>query len=197
MNTSNSEQEPILVEDPEVSKAYYGELKGKPNYYKIVSDKSFSLYVNVLVPNIPVESQRRFSVEVKDSSAKVIIFLDGTNSTWTAFYEPFGNDNYLQGPESRLNVSAGIYQIKVFNSGNLGKYSLAVGEIEAFPPTEILRSLYSVPLLQVEFFNKPVYEAFNNVAGLPILVILLTIIVVAYSVYRFSKKRMKRIEKSR
>jgi hypothetical protein len=195
MNIKNSEQSPILIEDPEISKAYYGELKGNPDYYKIVSDKPFSLYVNILVPDIAVENLTRLSVEVKGASNNVIIFLNGTNSTWKEFYEPFGNDNYLKGPEARVNVSAGSYQIKVFNSENVGKYSLAIGEIEEFPAIEIIKSLYSVPLLQVQFFNKPVYEAFNNIAGLPILVILIVVIVLMYLLYKLSKRKRKKEEK--
>lgn len=40
------------IENPEISQAFYGELKGQPDYYKIDSDKDFNLYVNLVVPDI-------------------------------------------------------------------------------------------------------------------------------------------------
>jgi hypothetical protein len=40
------------VLDPEISKAYYSELRGSPQTYLIDSDIPFSLYVNILVPDI-------------------------------------------------------------------------------------------------------------------------------------------------
>ena len=44
------EIEKINVSKPEVSKAYYGKLFGKPNSFVIKASSTFSLYVNVLVP---------------------------------------------------------------------------------------------------------------------------------------------------
>ena len=41
-------EEPIQVEKPEISKAYYGELLGIPEYYEIDSDKDFLLYLSPL-----------------------------------------------------------------------------------------------------------------------------------------------------
>jgi hypothetical protein len=184
----NSEGNPIVIEDPEISKAYYGELKGSSDYYKIVSDKPFSLYLNILVPDIPVENERRFSVEVKDIAGKQILFIDGTDSTWEKFYEPFGGDNYLQGPETRLNVSQGTYHIRVFNSNNVGKYSLAVGEIESFPPIEVLKTIFILPLLKQEFFNQSLLVSFLNIAGLSILIIFAVITVSVILVLRRLRK---------
>jgi hypothetical protein len=42
----------ITVTDPEVSKAYYTELKGAPHIYTLFSDVPFVLYINILVPDI-------------------------------------------------------------------------------------------------------------------------------------------------
>lgn len=40
----------IEVLDPEISKAYYGELTGEPHTFIINSDKEFSIYLNLLIP---------------------------------------------------------------------------------------------------------------------------------------------------
>ena len=47
-----TDSEDIIVKEPEISKAYYGNLEGNPHIYVINSDKNFNLYVNILVPNI-------------------------------------------------------------------------------------------------------------------------------------------------
>lgn len=192
IGVNNSERNPINIEDPEISKAYYGKLKGQPDYYRIVSDKPFSLYVNILAPNIPIYNETRFSVEVKDITGKQIILLNGTNSTWQEFFEPFGQDFYLQGPEARMNVSQGLYYIKVFNSNNTGRYSLAVGEEESFPPIEILKSVVTVPILKTNFFNKPFYTIFINIAGVFWIAIIAVVVVIFFIVKRMRKSRSKR-----
>jgi hypothetical protein len=43
---------PIEIEKPEVSKAYYSELTGEPEYYQINSNTDFLLYLNILAPDI-------------------------------------------------------------------------------------------------------------------------------------------------
>lgn len=40
-----------IVLDPEISKAYYTELRGIPQTYTITSDTPFALYVNLLAPD--------------------------------------------------------------------------------------------------------------------------------------------------
>lgn len=46
-------ENPIIVENPEISQAFYGELEGNPDYFQIKSDQPFQLYVNLLVPTTP------------------------------------------------------------------------------------------------------------------------------------------------
>jgi tryptophan-rich sensory protein len=134
---------------------------------------------------------------VTDSNKKQIMFLDGSKHEWKEFYEEFGGDSYLEGPEARLNVSAGSYLIKVYNSDNKGKYSLAVGEIESFPIDETLKTLILLPTLKEKFFNKPFYTGFFNLIGLFVFgpIIALTILaVVFYKLYKkFGKKFIKLI----
>jgi hypothetical protein len=161
-----SVENPIIVDNPEISQAFYGQLNGKPVYYQIKSDKPFKLYVNLLVPTSPGQGGEFISVEVTDSSGKVVMFLNGTNSTWTPYFEEFGGDYYLKGPEDTLQVPAGTYNIKVFNSQNQGKYSIAIGKIEAFPANEALTSLFTLPLLKQQFFAKPISTMFFEFVGI-------------------------------
>ncbi len=188
IKVNTSEENPIIIEDPEISKAYYGEVMGSPDYYKIISDKPFNLYLNILVPDIPIENKRKFSVEVTDPAKKQILFLDGTNYTWEEYFEEFGGDSYLRGPEARKNLNEGTYFIKVFNSNNTGKYSLAVGEIESFPPSEFLNTVFLLPQIKQQFFNKPIYTAFLNIIGLFIVILAITVIIIGLVILKLTKK---------
>ena len=49
---SPSLENPHEVIYPEISKAYYGKLKGKSHYYKITSDKDFLFYAGILSPKM-------------------------------------------------------------------------------------------------------------------------------------------------
>jgi len=103
------------VENPEVSQAFYGELKGEPASYQIASEDPFKLYVGILVPDLE-NSGKDVSVEITrehthpEEAAKqepeeeeMHVVLDGTEHEWTHWYEPFGGDWYWEGPELRSN----------------------------------------------------------------------------------------------
>ena len=45
-------EEMTQIENPEVSQAFYAELKGKSDYYQIESEEPFKLYVGILVPDL-------------------------------------------------------------------------------------------------------------------------------------------------
>ena len=51
------EMEKINITKPEISKAYYGNLSGKPHIYTINASSPIDLYVNILVPFI--EGQKK------------------------------------------------------------------------------------------------------------------------------------------
>ena len=179
------------IENPEVSQAFYATLSGKPQAYFINSQKPFKLYAGVLVPDVP-GATKDFSAEViqigklidgsgKEASIdtattlggkKTTLFnLDGTQTEWKRFYEEFGNDWYWQGPETApMNsvtapLPAGLYEIKVSNPGNQGKYVLVVGTQEKFPPREIWNTLFTMPHVKT-FFGESPFTAFSNRIGL-------------------------------
>lgn len=147
-----AESREILVPNPEISKAYYGKLSGEPDVYVIKANEPFDLYVNILVPDIADQKKDVSVVALKDGAQ--IALLDGLNFEWKQFYEPFGADTYWMGPEYRARSEAGIYEIRVWSSNNDSKYSLAIGEIEAFDGKESLNALTVIPELKKDFFGK-------------------------------------------
>jgi hypothetical protein len=145
-------ENPTTVTLPEVSKAYYGKLSGESAAYTITVDKPFALYVSVLVPDIAGQKKDVSAVILKDG--KQIALLDGTSFEWKKFFEPFGHDTYWQGPEYKAQGDAGTYEIRVSSSNNDSKYSLAIGEIEAFDFKEGMNALTLIPQLKKDFFNE-------------------------------------------
>ncbi|MGZ7046940.1 MAG: hypothetical protein ACXVHP_01500, partial [Methanobacterium sp.] len=157
---------PIIIQNPEVSQAFYGNLKGNPDYYQITSDKPFKLYLGLLVPASPGIGGNFPSAQVTDSSGKVVLTFDGATSTWTPYFEEFGGDYYLKGSDTTQNVPAGTYTIKVFNANNQGKYSMVIGTIEGFPADESIKAIYNLPILKEQFFGKPVTVFFFQFLGI-------------------------------
>lgn len=180
----------IKVENPEISQAFYGELKNAPAFFQINSQESFNLYVQILVPDIENIS-KNISVEIsKDNQAYYL--LDGKNFNWQAFYEEFAGDNYFQGPEFTAQAEPGTYNLKVFNQNNQGKYVLVIGKKEEFPFNEIINMLISMPGLK-KFFNKSPFQALLapiilRFLILPIAVLIILIIIIILLIKRKNKK---------
>ena len=195
VGVNSSMTNPIVVQNPEISQAFYGSLKGQPDYYKITSNKTFELFVNILVPQSPGISSDFVFANITDSSGKTIAMLGGNQSSWTPMFEEFGGDYYLQGPTFDQNVSAGTYYVKVFNQNNTGKYSLAIGAIESFPPDESLKSLISIPLLKEQIFGKPVTTLFFEFVGIILALGTIMVLFVMTFMARKSKELAETILK--
>jgi len=185
-----SDEKLIQVENPEVSQAFYGELKGEPVYYQIEAEENFSLYVGILSPQIE-GADKDFSVEV-NKEGEIIFLLDGLSHQWESFYEEFGGDYYYQGPDNKISAEAGLYTLKVFSPDNQGKYVLVVGEKEEFPLNEIIKTVKTLPKLKKDFFEKSPWGAFFNRIGLflsiPIL-ILITLVTIIILVFKRIKRK--------
>jgi len=157
---ATSAHQPRLVNDstievpaPEVSKAYYAELTGVPHTYYINSEKEFNLYLHLLVPKNS-NPEGRFSAALYDMATdEELYFLDGDNFEWKEFFEPFGHDTYLEGPEYKTVMPAGQYRVAVFNQFNQGKYALAIGGLESFDFAEFMNVYKLLPQLKKDFFN--------------------------------------------
>ena len=174
------------VYNPEISQAFYGELKGQSDYYSINSEKDFDLYLNILAPDIN-GARTDFSVKVFSETEN---FTLSNQQEWSRFYEEFGGDSYLMGPEFEKNVTRGIYLIEVSNPDNLGRYSLAVGKIESFPLNEALKSIYSILRLKHDFFNKSYFAFFQGLIGKAIGIMFLVLIAIAVGIV-FLVKRLR------
>lgn len=148
-------QTETIVDNPEISKAYYGELKGEYHTYTIKSDTPFELYINILVPDIEGQRKDVSAAIVKDKNTVYpIAFIDGINFKWERFWEPFGRDWYYMGPEYKADVKAGEYMIVVWSENNDSKYSLAIGGIESFPLREGIKAVLAIPKIKKGFFNE-------------------------------------------
>lgn len=181
----------IKVSNPEISQAFYGELKGSPHYFEINSDSDFNFYAGILVP-YEKDANKDMSFEVL-SDNETLFIMSGTGFNWTLFHEDFAGDDYYWGPEARNRLGPGNYTIKVFSPTNTGKYSLAIGEIESFPLNEIINTVFTLPLIKQNFFGKPWYTAFFTLVGLfifgPLALIIFAIIFIFVIIRR--RKKLK------
>jgi hypothetical protein len=176
------------VLSPEISKAYYGKLTGEPDVYVIKATEAFDLYVNVLVPDIVGQKKDVSAVILKDN--KQITVLDGINFEWKKFYEPFGADTYWMGPEYKARAEAGVYEVRVWSSNNDSKYSLAIGEIEAFDMKEGLNALTVIPELKKNFFDKSPIGFIKSPFGWGLIVAMYILALIVGIVYRFILRRV-------
>lgn len=184
----------ISVETPEVSKAYYGELNGFPHLYTINSPEDFQLYLNLLVPKNSNPSGRYSAVvflKIGDKRVETAR-LDSNSENWKEFYESYGRDYYYQGPELKKTLAKGIYEVEVSGMGNSGKYVLAIGEKEEFPPKEIFNALILIPKLKSNFFlESPAGFLFSIFGAVEFTVLILTGMLFAFIFRIFYKEFSK------
>lgn len=187
------------VPDPEISKAYYAKLSGEPDIYVIEASEPFDLYVNVLVPDIAGQKKDVSAVILKDvppgedtAGAGQVAFLDGPNFKWEQFYEPFGADIYWVGPEYKARAQAGTYKIRVSSPNNDSKYSLAIGEIEAFDFKESINALTLIPELKKNFFNESPIGFIVSPFGWGLIVMMYLLAFVFGFVLKFVMKKLRK-----
>ncbi len=144
--------EKININEPEISKAYYGNLSGKPHIYTVSTSSPIDLYVNVLVPFIE-GPEKNVTVKIFKGEQPIGI-LSPKKADWKEFFEPFGQSMYWKGPEFKLRAEAGKYKIHVQSTEKNIRYVLATGEIEAFDGPESLRAISLIPELKKKFFEE-------------------------------------------
>ncbi|MFH1332054.1 MAG: hypothetical protein ABIH63_02095 [archaeon] len=195
---NNNQENPIIITQPEISRAYYGELKGQEDNYMIIAREPFKLYLNILTPYNLNENRKDFKVEVRDFENRKVLTLDGTQAEWTLYFEEFARDYYMKGPETSKELKGGVYYMKVSNSNNQGKYSLAAGEKETFPLNEIFKTYYAIPRIKTEFFNQPWYKVYINFVGIALAITLAIIITILLLLKKiFGKKKKAKIPPKR
>jgi hypothetical protein len=189
---------PVIVDSPEISKAFYSKFENSPQIYKISSDKPFNLYAGILVPDIPNQSTDLFvTIIQKGKVDKKIAYLDGTKFKWVKMFEEFGHDNYLKGPEFKLQAPAGNYEISVSGKNSGVKYTLATGEVESFGFSNSMEVLSIIPILKVNFFNKsPIDFILSPIGGgyAAVLIVLSFVFgfVFSFVIRKFAKKKVRK-----
>ena len=99
---SNSVEEPYIIEEPEVSKAIFAELKGEPHYYRIKSNTKFKFYAGITTPKIDnCPLTKKFSLDVLDSDfelikKKMVKTLTGGNGMKNMEKSGTGSDRKLE-----------------------------------------------------------------------------------------------------
>ena len=171
------EMEKINVTEPEISKAYYGNLAGNPHIFTISTSSPIDLYVNVLVPFIEGPEK---NVTVKIFKGEQLIrILSPTKEDWKEFFEPFGQSMYWKGPEFKIRADAGKYKIHVQSTEKSIKYVLATGEIEAFGGPESLRAILLIPELKKNFFEESPLSFILSPLGWGYILLLQVLVILA------------------
>jgi hypothetical protein len=102
-------------------------------------------------------------------------------SEWKPFYESFGRDNYLAGPEQEMRVEDGTYTIAVDSKDETGQYVLAIGKKEEFPITAAINALKVLPTIKQDFFGKSAWDIFGiTYVWMPLAAIALVLVFFAW-----------------
>ncbi len=123
-----------MISDPELSQAFYGELVGFPHTYEIRATEPFTLFVEILQPDIDSSKNNISGIIIKEKKAggrvEEITRLRAGEAMWETEYEPFGGDTYRKGKSFEAEMGAGVYRIEVNTPDNVEKYVLVVGTRE-------------------------------------------------------------------
>lgn len=174
-----------IIRNPENTQVFYGELAGDPSFYKIISEKEFDLYFNIMVPDIP-DARTDFAVEIYGENKTIALY--GERYEWEEYYERLTGNNYLKGPAYEETLEKGKYLIQVYNNDNQGKYILVIGKNDAFSLINLINLILLMPKIK-SFMEKSILTAYFNQIGIisfTILlgVVLVIIIIISYSQYR-------------
>ncbi len=177
------------IEEPEISKAYYGELTGEPHVFYFETSEPLDFYMNILVPDVP-GAKKDVSAALLDPHAPEVplALVGGVDTTWKPFFEEFARDDYFQADEYRTELPAGEYQIRVWSSNNDSAYSLAVGEIESFGFWDIVDAYIKIPQIKSFFFEKSPFSAFLS----PILVAPLGVLLMLVGGFIFVRRLLSK-----
>lgn len=169
--------ERVRVSDPEISKAYYGRLPGVPARFEIVSRRPFTLYAQITVPDIR-GARRDYRLTILGPGGQLLAQLSTPSPHWKRFFEPFGGDHYLTGPEYRRHVPAGQYIVQVARPTNRGTYVVAIGEAEHWGPIEALSALLALPTIKHDYFHESGLQAWLT-RTVPAIAVLVALILLA------------------
>jgi len=173
----------ILINEPTVSKAYYGLLADFPHTYRLEITEPTTFFTEILVPEF-VNETNRYAILVKEEKRGVstVTRLDPANASWETFFEPFGGDTYRRGSTYETVLEPGNYLFEVSTPENLGKYVLVVGKEERMSDGGFFASLKDIYKVKV-FMDKPFFMVLQSpFYYVPTIFIILTIILVWYRI---------------
>ncbi len=132
--TQTSLKDIFIIEDPELSQAFYGQMTGFPHTFEIRSQKPFSLFTQILLPDIESSKNNVSGIIIKEqpNGGRVIEItrIRAKDGSWDTWYEPFGGDRYRRGLSFEKELEAGTYRIEVSTPDDIEKYVLVVGRRE-------------------------------------------------------------------
>lgn len=181
----------VMIKNPEISQAFYGELKGRAAYYLIDLAAEQNLYFQILAPDLPeIQKDKIVTVEYTPELGQPItsfVKIESASTTWENFYEEYAGDNYLAGPSAKKLAELGYYIIKITSPDNTGKYVLVVGEKEEFSALEMAKALITIPQLKTKFFDKPLWRSFEGKIGQYFGLGFLILVIFVYIFRRFHR----------
>lgn len=181
---------PIKISDPNTSFAYYGELSGESQTFYLESDEEFTLYISVLEPDLSAAARNHGATVYFEGVAEPLVELEPAQANWESFFEFFGGDYYLKGPEYREEeAQAGRYEIVVFSPDNTGKYVLVTGTVEDFSNTSFAATLKEIYKVKLFFEKSPIAILETPFVYGPLGLLLFVMFVGWFAWSRVKKKR--------
>jgi hypothetical protein len=182
MVTQETLKDIVLIEDPGLSQAFYGDMAGFPHTFEIRAEDPFLLFVRILIPDISSSKDNISGIVIKENPeggrVEEVARLS-LKSAWPSEYELFGGDTYRMGPIFEGEVGSGVYRIEVSTPDNHEKYVLVVGKREEMTIGyfELLGRLADIKA----FFGK---SKFRVVESPYVYVPILAILLLGYILYR-------------
>ena len=213
MNIIYSYQGDVQINNPEISQAFYDELHGKLRSYFVDSEKSFDLYLNLLVPAVNVD--RTYSYFAKVSSLGNIdlyqpVLVGGNVLDWEEIYDPLVREYFFKGQVFSEQLPPGKYSIEVYSTGpvlslttgdaeqtiadNYGKYVLQIGQKKPESILAFLNACWQLPLLKLVFFKTSVLQFFLTpfaIIGVGMLGALLILLALLYYLAGVARNAIK------
>ncbi|MFP4021661.1 MAG: hypothetical protein ACLFUK_08650 [Halanaerobium sp.] len=159
-----SKEEPIFVEDHQISWAAYNQLEnaGDVDYYSFKAEQGEEIYFSMVIPEI--DRYQNFKPDVAligpnlendytgydpnyitsslklEADEKIIIVRDNQDNP-EIFFEPFTRTSYWRRQQFSITApAAGTYYLAVFSAAeDQGKYTLAIGRKEVWGLKDLIR----------------------------------------------------------
>lgn len=188
--TQTSLHDITRIDEPENSRAFYGELTGFPHTYEIRAEKPFHLFTQVLVPDIDSSKNNISGIIIREvegsGQVKEVARLLAKDALWDSFYEPFGGDSYRNGGTFEKDVGPGVYRIEVSTPDNLEKYVLAVGKIEGKGDIGYFETIQRIAEVKVFFGKSKLLVVQSPFVYVPLCI--LTLILVGFAIWFYRRR---------